>query len=116
MHASTPSRRWPSRAGLLALLFLASYAYFYEGGGWNQNTRFDLVRAIVEQGTTRIDAYHDNTGDVAMSDDEHYHADKAPGASLTAVPAVAVARTAMRAVGIDVTAAHTVERLAYVAT
>jgi len=115
MHASTASRRWPGRAGLLALLFLASYAYFYEGGGWNQNTRFDLVRAIVEQGTTRIDAYRDNTGDMAASGG-HYYADKAPGASLTAVPAVAIVRAAMSTSGVDVATDRAVERLAYVAT
>ena len=86
---------------ILGAVLLASFAYFYEGGGWNQNTRFDLVRAIVERHTLRIDAYHENTGDKAHAGD-HYYADKAPGASLTAVPAVAAARVAMRAAGIDV--------------
>ena len=33
------------RALLFALLF-TSFAYFYQAGGWNQNSRFDLVRAI----------------------------------------------------------------------
>ena len=46
---------------LFVLLFV-SYAYFYQAGGWNQNSRFDLVRAIVEQRTTRIDGYVENTG------------------------------------------------------
>jgi len=35
------------RALLIAAVILISYACFYEGGGWNQNSRFDLVRAIV---------------------------------------------------------------------
>ena len=39
------------QALILGLVAFASYAYFYSGGGWNQNTRFDLVRAIVEHGT-----------------------------------------------------------------
>ena len=49
------------RALLIFGVIFFSYAYFYEGGGWNQNSRFDLVRAIVEQGTLRIDAYDENT-------------------------------------------------------
>src|SRR5438477_605437 len=23
------------------------FAYFYQGGGWNQNSRFDLVRSLI---------------------------------------------------------------------
>jgi len=29
------------RALLIAGVLFISYAYFYEGGGWNQNSRFD---------------------------------------------------------------------------
>ena len=50
---------------ILGLSLFFSFAYFYEGGGWNQNTRFDLVRAIVEDRSVRIDPYHENTGDKA---------------------------------------------------
>jgi hypothetical protein len=42
------------------LLFLGSFiafAYFNQGGGWNQNGRFAMVRALVEQGTFSIDNY-----------------------------------------------------------
>src|SRR5512147_1433508 len=85
---------------ILAFVLLISYAYFYEGGGWNQNTRFDLVRAIVERHTLQIDVYHDNTGDKAELGG-HWYADKAPGASLTAVPGVVLARLAYRALGSD---------------
>ena len=105
----------PRHAAILAVVFLASYAYFYEGGGWNQNTRFDLVRAIVERHTVRIDAYHENTGDKARMG-EHYYTDKAPGASLTAVPAVALVRGVMRAVGGDIETPRAVIGLSYVAT
>jgi hypothetical protein len=42
-----------SRHLILGLVMLASYAYFYEGGGWNQNSRFDLVRAIIQRSTLR---------------------------------------------------------------
>jgi hypothetical protein len=73
---------------LLALI-LGAYAYFYQAGGWNQNSRFDLTRAIVEQGTLSIDAFQDNTGDKAQRDG-HWFTDKAPGLSVLAVPAYAV--------------------------
>ena len=65
-------------ACLLGLVILLSFLYFYEGGGWNQNSRFDLLRAIVEQRTLRIDAYHENTQDKAHFQG-HYYSDKAPG-------------------------------------
>ena len=35
--------------------------YFFAGGGWNQNSQFDLTRAIVERHTFAIDAYAGNT-------------------------------------------------------
>ncbi len=73
------------RALLIAAVVLVSYAYFYEGGGWNQNSRLDLVRAIVEQGTLRIDPFHENTNDKAFANG-HYYSDKAPGLALLAVP------------------------------
>src|SRR6478736_1762386 len=34
-----------------------AFAYFNQGGGWNQNARFAEVRAIVEQGRFPIDDY-----------------------------------------------------------
>ncbi len=42
------------------LLFLAcffAFAYFNQGGGWNQNSRFAEVRAIVEEGQFAIDNF-----------------------------------------------------------
>jgi len=73
---------------LFALVF-GTYAYFYQAGGWNQNSRFDLTRAVVEQGTLAIDAFQENTGDKAWRDG-HWYTDKAPGLSLLAVPAYAL--------------------------
>ena len=69
---------------IVAVLF-ASYAYFYQGNGNNQNSRFDLTRAIVEQHTLRIDSYHSNTHDKAFKDG-HFYSEKAPGMALAAVP------------------------------
>lgn len=93
-HLARPVTR---RRGLLlfAVLF-ASYAYFYQAGGWNQNSRFALVRALVEAGTLRIDAYHESTGDKVLVG-RHVYSDKAPGAAFAAAPFVALARPLVEA-------------------
>ncbi len=70
---------------VFALLFV-SYAYFYQSGGWNENSRMDLVRALVHERSIAIDNYHTNTGDKAMLGG-HYYSDKAPGLSIAAIPA-----------------------------
>ncbi|HSQ66928.1 MAG TPA: hypothetical protein VLM85_27100 [Polyangiaceae bacterium] len=77
--------RWAMRpeTALFVLLF-GAYAYFFPAGGWNQNSRFDLTRALVERHTVVIDAYRDNTFDLAVRDG-HAYCDKAPGVSLMAV-------------------------------
>jgi hypothetical protein len=87
-------------ACLLGALSFFSFAYFYEGGGWNQNSRFDLLRAIVERHTLQIDAYHENTQDKAHFRG-HYYSDKAPGVAFLAVPVAMMARPAMRMAQID---------------
>lgn len=49
-----PSRR------LQLIFFIASFlsfAWFHQGGGWNQNARFAEVRAIVEKGTFAVDDF-----------------------------------------------------------
>src|SRR5919197_3737405 len=83
------------RSALIGLVVFISYAYFYQAGGWNQNSRFDLVRAILEQHTLRIDSYHSNTEDKALFQG-HYYSDKAPGVVLLGVPAVMAVRTFLR--------------------
>ncbi|MEZ4368801.1 MAG: hypothetical protein R2939_21360, partial [Kofleriaceae bacterium] len=79
--------RGPGRRLAIAVFVtvLVAYGYFYQAGGWNQNSRFDLVRAIVEDGTLKIDRFEKNTGDESKRDG-HYYSDKAPGLSLLAVP------------------------------
>jgi hypothetical protein len=79
------------RAGLFVLTFVA-YAYFFGGGGWNQNANFDLTRAIVERHTFAIDAYAHNTGDVSVHGG-HIYANKAPGLSLIAAIPYAILYT-----------------------
>jgi hypothetical protein len=101
----------------VALFFLlfASYAYFYQAGGWNQNSRFDLVRAIANDHTFRIDPYRHATGDEAFFDG-HYYSDKAPGLALAAAPAVALAHLFIRPFGGDPETYAGIAGLSYLAT
>ncbi|GIK71385.1 MAG: hypothetical protein BroJett021_03730 [Chloroflexota bacterium] len=67
-------------------ILLLCYAYFFPR--WadpNQNSRLNMVFAVVEEGTFRIDKYVANTVDYAKVG-EHYYSDKAPGAALLGVP------------------------------
>src|ERR1700758_498025 len=111
---STTAAHWKLALLLGAVIFL-SFIYFYEGGGWNQNSRFDLLRAIVERHTLQIDAYHQNTQDKAHFQG-HYYSDKAPGQVFLAVPFAVVARAGMRVVGIDPLSARGEYFLSYVVT
>ncbi len=87
-------------AALLGVVLFLSFTYFYEGGGWNQNSRFDLLRAIVEKHTLQIDAYHENTQDKAHFRG-HYYSDKAPGLVFLAVPFALAARPLLRITATD---------------
>ena len=100
---------------VVSCTLLASFAYFYEAGGWNQNSRFALVRAIVEHRTLRIDEYASSTGDRARWND-HYYSDKAPGASLLAVVPVAAAAVMARLVGVPPASRAGVAWTSYIAT
>lgn len=86
-------------AVLLGCIFFISFAYFYEGGGWNQNSRFDLLRALVERHTFRIDAYQANTQDKAIFRG-HYYSDKAPGVVFLSLPFALATRHALSATNI----------------
>ena len=83
-----------SIAAGLFLLCLVAYAWFFAGGGWNQNAHFDLTRALVERRTRHIDGYHTNTGDIAwspMGGIWRPYINKAPGVSfLAAIPYAAI--------------------------
>lgn len=102
-------------ASILGLTIFLSFIYFYEGGGWNQNSRFDLLRAIVERHTLQIDAYHENTQDKAHFHG-HYYSDKAPGQVFLALPFALLARPAMRGLGVDPESARGEYVLSYAAT
>ena len=112
--AAHPATQW-KLASLLGVACFLSFIYFYEGGGWNQNSRFDLLRAIVERHTLQIDAYHQNTEDKAHFRG-HYYSDKAPGLVFLAVPFAIAARAGMRMVGIDPESARGEYALSYIVT
>jgi hypothetical protein len=85
---------------VLFLTLITAYAYTPpRWQDWNQNSRFDLTRALVEQHTVNIDAYVANTGDYAELDG-HFYTDKAPGLSLIAAPVYAATR-AVRPLGLS---------------
>jgi hypothetical protein len=111
--ASSPSHR--KAALLLGIVVFFSFAYFYEGGGWNQNSRFDLARAIVEQHTLKIDAYHENTGDKAHFQG-HYYSEKAPGLVFLAAPFAWTAQRGLRVLEIDPESARGEFALSYMVT
>jgi hypothetical protein len=63
----------PQRLELL--LFVAcffAFAYFHQGGGWNQNSRFAEVRAIVEEGRFAIDDFLIYKHDPAQSNGDRF--------------------------------------------
>jgi hypothetical protein len=103
------------RACLIAVVLFVSYAYFYQGGGWNQNSRFDLIRAIVEEHALAIDSYHQNTLDKAHING-HYFSDKSPGVAFFALPAVYVARPILKIARVEPRSAAGLVALSYAAT
>jgi hypothetical protein len=78
----------------LFLILLISYSYtFPRWADPNQNSRLDMVVAVVEDGTFQIDPYVENTVDYAKVG-EHYYSDKAPGAAFLGIPVYATLRPA----------------------
>ncbi|MGH9420224.1 MAG: hypothetical protein ACRD3J_09630, partial [Thermoanaerobaculia bacterium] len=82
----------------LFLITFVTCAYFFAGGGWNQNSQFDLTRAIVERHTFAIDAYAGNTGDVSAWNG-HLYSNKSPALSWIAAIPYAVLHAFERARG-----------------
>jgi hypothetical protein len=112
VHRSAGTRAY---AAILFIVLFGSNAYFYQAGGWNQNSRFALVRAITGRGTLRIDGFENCTGDRSISNG-HYYSDKAPGVAFASVPFVAVGRLACRVVGVDPESYPGIAGLSYLAT
>src|SRR6478752_2972139 len=78
------------RQVFLALGLLLCYGFFLQQPAWNEYSRYDLIRALVEEGTVQIDSFEENTGDKAFKDG-HYYSDKAPGTAILGVPVYAAA-------------------------
>lgn len=72
--------------GLVALTVFAPM----QGADAQDESRLALTRALVVDGTTRIDRWH--TTEDRASYNGHYYSDKAPGLSLLAIPAYGIER------------------------
>jgi hypothetical protein len=71
---------------IVFITLLSCYGYFFPR--WadpNQNSRLDMVVAVVDDGTFQIDKYVHNTVDYAKVG-EHYYSDKAPGTAFLGIP------------------------------
>ncbi|HMN61943.1 MAG TPA: hypothetical protein PJ988_16350 [Anaerolinea sp.] len=74
---------------VIVIALLACYAYFFPR--WadpNQNSRLDMIVAVVDDGTFMIDRYVSNTVDYAKVG-EHYYSDKPPGSAFLGIPVYA---------------------------
>ena len=70
---------------ILFILLTICYDYIWQQPSWNDLGRYDLIMAIVEQGTVCINAYHQNTGDKALYNG-NYYSDKGPAPAFLGVP------------------------------
>ena len=108
---------WNDRRALtlLACVFTLVYAYFFQGGGWNQNSHLDTIRAIVERHTLEITPYAENTGDVGTVDGRIY-SNKPPGLALWGAPLYFVLYHAERAARVPLEAPWTLTINAHLLT
>src|SRR5436309_9030708 len=90
-HAATLDSLADRRiAEWLGILTFVTCGYFFAGGGWNQNSQFDLTRAIVERHTFAIDSLARTTGDVAIATG-HAYSNNSPAISwIAALPSAAL--------------------------
>jgi len=96
MHNSIIKKKKTYYSMLFALVFV-SYAYFFQGGGWNQNSKICLIRSIIHHGSFTIDSCREdtpemifaNTGDYAFYNG-HYYSNKSPGHAFLSVPFFAI--------------------------
>jgi hypothetical protein len=76
------------------------FAYFIPPATWNPVSRFNLTRAVVEQGSLRVDSFVTSTGDRAHVNG-HWYSDKAPVPAVLAIPAYALVHVYQNARGIS---------------
>jgi hypothetical protein len=105
-------KRPKREALLLGLILLLCFAYFRPYGDANQNSRLDLVRAIVEKHTTEIDEYASNTIDYATFNG-HIYSDKAPGLAFAAIPAYAATDALLRLPALQGVVRRVADRLGF---
>ena len=82
---SEPLLKATPRWQTLGLMLLLGFGYVWHSPGPNEQTRLNLVYAIVFHGKLSVDEYKDNTIDMAFHSG-HYYCDKAPGLSFMATP------------------------------
>jgi hypothetical protein len=67
---------------IIFILLALTFAYFYQGGGSNENSRFSLIFSSIQEGRLSIDDYY-NKADTYTIDNAyfngHYYSDKAIG-------------------------------------
>ncbi len=86
---------------LILLTLLLAWCYVLpRWADWSQNSRINLVRAIVEQGDVRIDAYVANTGDYALYNG-HAYTDKAPGPAFVGLPLYVIAHPLLKVPAVE---------------
>ncbi len=110
--------RISSRAvpALIALLLFGCAVYFFPR--WadpNQNSRLDMIVAVVDDGTLSIDKYVGNTVDYARVNG-HTFSDKPPGSALLGIPLYAALKLALNAPLMDQLVARLAESPAFQAT
>src|SRR5262245_29611399 len=106
MHCAEPSgARMSSQATAIAIFLLAFGAFAWvtpqDPGNDPVVTRLGLTLSIVGSGRLDIDRFADHTIDKALFEG-HYYADKVPGLSFLAIPAVAATALIIKATGGDV--------------
>ncbi len=74
-----------------AILLLCAVYFLPRWADPNQNSRLDMVVAVVDDGSFQIDEYVWNTVDYAEVNG-HYYSDKAPGAAFLGIPVYALLR------------------------
>ena len=93
LNLSTVFRSFEAR--LFLVVWLVYAVHVVPGGGVNANRYFDLTHSLVDNHTTTIDAYHENTIDKGFRDG-HYYSLGLPGPSLVGIPAYLVFKVVYR--------------------
>jgi hypothetical protein len=98
LEAAAVGRRRRGVAAIVALV--AASAVLLQPFGYNQGSQLALVKALAD-GTARIDAYRDYSGDESYYRG-HFYSDKAPGLALATLPAYEALRAAHLPRGVHV--------------